>query len=173
MGFNPVPTFDWNVITGIIEPILIPFHSALNQYLGMFLSGLVTLAVYDCNSKWTRWIPINDNSLFDNTGRPFDVKRILTNYQFDDTKYRQYSPPYFSAASLVLYGANFALYPMAFVYSILCHWREMGTAIGETWDTFRPPHRSNYEGLDDPFCRIQKKHPEVPDWWGITPFCSS
>ncbi|KAB8281806.1 OPT oligopeptide transporter protein-domain-containing protein [Yarrowia lipolytica] len=166
MGFNPVPTFDWNVITGIIEPILISFHSALNQYLGMFLSGLVTLAVYDCNSKWTRWIPINDNSLFDNTGRPFDVKLILTNYQFDDTKYRQYSPPYFSAASLVLYGANFALYPMAFVYSILCHWREMGTAIGETWDTFRPPHPSNYEGLDDPFCRIQKKHPDVPDWWG-------
>ncbi|AOW01380.1 OPT oligopeptide transporter protein-domain-containing protein [Yarrowia lipolytica] len=165
MGFNPVPTFDWNVITGIIEPILISFHSALNQYLGMFLSGLVTLAVYDCNSKWTRWIPINDNSLFDNTGRPFDVKLILTNYQFDDTKYRQYSPPYFSAASLVLYGANFALYPMAFVYSILCHWREMGTAIGETWDTFRPPHPSNYEGLDDPFCRIQKKHPDVPDWW--------
>lgn len=165
LGFNPIPTFDWNVITGIIEPILIPFHSALNQYIGMFVSGLVILAVYYSNSKWTRWIPINDNSLYDNMGQPFDVKRILTNFVFDETKYKQYSPPYYSASSLVLLGANFALYPMAFVYSILCHYREMGSAMKDTWLTMRHANRSNYEGLDDPFCRIQKKHPEVPDWW--------
>ncbi|KAG5360454.1 Oligopeptide transporter 2 [Yarrowia sp. B02] len=168
LGYNPIPTFDWNIVTGIIEPLMIPFNSSLNQYIGMFLSGLFILAVYYTNNNYTKWIPINDNLLYDNTGNPFDVKRILTDSKFDETKYRKYSPPYYSAASLVLLGANFALYPMAFLYSVLCHWRMMASSLKDTWVTLRYLHRSNYHGLEDPFCRIQKKHKEVPDFWYYT-----
>ncbi|RDW24556.1 OPT oligopeptide transporter protein-domain-containing protein [Yarrowia lipolytica] len=165
MGYNPIPTFDWNMMNMLISPILTPLYSSMNQYVGMFVSGLFILAVFYTNNNYTKWLPINDNTLYDNTGNPFDVTKILTNFIFDESKYKKYSPPYYSAANLVLYGAFFALYPMAFVYSVLCYWKQMGIALRDTWLSLRYIHRSNYEGLDDAFSRIQKKHKEVPDWW--------
>ncbi|RDW24306.1 OPT oligopeptide transporter protein-domain-containing protein [Yarrowia lipolytica] len=165
MGYNPIPTFDWNMITGGISPILMPLYTSINFVGGVFVSGLVIMAIYYTNNNYTRWIPINTNELYDNTGNPFDVKKILTNFVFDDEKYRKYSPPYYSAANLVTYGAFFAMYPMSFVYSILCHYETMGVALKDTWKSLRYIHRSNFEGLEDPFSRIQRKHKEVPDWW--------
>lgn len=165
MGFNPISTFDWSTIKSIIPPILTPLFSVTNQYVGFFISGLFILAVYYSNNNYTKWLPINDNQLYDNTGNVFNVTNILTDYRFDEKKYKEYSPPYYTAANLVLYGAYFASYPMAFVYTCLCYYRLMGKALKDTVKSLRYLHRSNYEGLDDPFSRMQKKHKEVPDWW--------
>lgn len=166
MGYNPISTFDWSTIKGLgFSPILLPLYTTVNQYIGMFISGLFILAVFYTNNNYSRWLPINDNNLYDNTGQMYNVSKILTNYLFDEKKYQEYSPPYYTAANLVLYGAYFASYPMAFVYTGLCFWRTMGVALKDTFLAMRHIHRSNYEGLEDPFSRIQKKHKEVPDWW--------
>ncbi|KAG5368481.1 Oligopeptide transporter 2 [Yarrowia sp. C11] len=165
MGYNPIATFDWAQMTVLASPILMPLYTTMNTFVGMFISGLFIFAVYYTNNNYTRWLPINDNALYDNTGSPYDVTQILTNSMFDEKKYQSYSPPYYTAANLVLYGAYFSSYPMAFVYTGLCFWRTMWTAIKDTGKAMRHLHRSNYEGLEDPFSRMQKKHKEVPDWW--------
>ncbi|KAG5354755.1 Oligopeptide transporter 2 [Yarrowia sp. B02] len=165
VGINPIPTFDWNVMTMLISPINMPLFTVINSYVGFALGGFVILAIYYTNNNYTRWLPIIDNHLFDNKGEPYKVNKILTNFTFDVEKYKKYSPPYYSAGSLVVYGAFFAMYPLVFVYSILCEYKTMGVALKDTWKSLRYIHRSNYEGLDDPFSRIQKKHKEVPDWW--------
>lgn len=164
LGYNPISTFDWSTIKSF-PPITTPLYSTLNQYVGFFVSGLFILAVYYTNNNYTRWMPINDNSLYDNTGQSFNVSRILTDYKFDENKYKQYSPPYYTASSLVLYGAYFSSYPMSFVYTVLCYHKTMAKAIKDTALSLRYIHRSNYDGIEDPFSRIQKKHKEVPDWW--------
>ncbi|KAG5373339.1 Sexual differentiation process protein [Yarrowia sp. C11] len=144
LGFNPIPTFDWNQAVANIAPITLPLYTSLIIYAGTFFGGLVILAVYYSNNSWSAHIPINSNRLFDNKGKVYNVTRILTNYRFDKEKYLNYSPPYYAAANLVLYSAFFSIY---------------------TSKAIRYIHRSNYHGRVDPYSRYMRKHKEVPDWW--------
>lgn len=165
LGYNPIPTFDWNVINFGISPILLPLGTSINTYVGMFVSGLFIIAIYYSNNNYTRWLPINSNRLYDNKGKQYKVTKILTNFVFDEEKYKSYSPPYYTAANLMLYGAFFAIYPLGFLYTTLNNYETMWTALKETALSFRYLNRSNFEGLDDPFSRHQRKYKEVPDWW--------
>ena len=77
----------------------------------MLLGFFTIFCVYYSNSNWTAYFPINSNKLFDGKGRVYNVPKILDNlHAFEDVKYRQYGPPYFSA-NLALYGAYFFMYP--------------------------------------------------------------
>ncbi|AOW06920.1 OPT oligopeptide transporter protein-domain-containing protein [Yarrowia lipolytica] len=165
LGYNPIPTFDWNIINFGIQPILLPLYTSINMYVGVFISGFFIMGIWYSNNNYTKWIPINTNTLYDNTGKKFKVTKILTDYVFDEEKYKNYSPPYYSAANLVTYGAFFAIYPLSFVYTVLCNYEMMWVAIRDTALAMKNFRRSNYEGLEDPFSRHMKKHKEVPDWW--------
>ncbi|KAG5355101.1 Oligopeptide transporter 2 [Yarrowia sp. B02] len=165
LGFNPIPTFDWNQATGNLAPITLPLYTSITGFCGTLFGGLVILALYYSNNSWTGYIPINSNRLFDNKGMPFNVSRILTNYRFDREKYLAYSTPYYSAGNLVLYSAFFAVYTFSFVYTTLMDWRAMRDAIVDTAKAIRYIHRSNYHGRVDPYSRYMKKYKEVPDWW--------
>lgn len=165
LGYNPISSFDWNVAVSRSQPIFLPLFSNLNTYIAGLISGLVILAVYYTNNNWTGYIPINSNRLFDNKGKAYDVKKILTDYKFDDKKYREYSPPYYSAGNLVSYGSSFAVYPLMFVYTILMEWRIMKEALVEMAMSLRHFNRSTYLGRDDPFSRRMRQYKEVPDWW--------
>ncbi|KAG5360016.1 Oligopeptide transporter 2 [Yarrowia sp. C11] len=165
LGFNPIPTFDWNQATGNISPITYPLYTSLITYAGTLFGGLVILAVYYSNNSWSAHIPINSNRLFDNKGKVYNVTRILTNYKFDKEKYLNYSPPYYAAANLVLYSSFFSVYTCSFVYTILMDWRAMRDALVDTAKAIRYIHRSNYHGRVDPYSRYMRKYKEVPDWW--------
>ncbi|KAB8285324.1 OPT oligopeptide transporter protein-domain-containing protein [Yarrowia lipolytica] len=165
LGFNPIPTFDWNQAVAGIAPITLPLYTSVTGFVGTFFGGLVILAVYYTNNSWTAHIPINSNRLFDNKGKSFNVTRILTDYKFDKEKFLNYSTPYYSAGNLVLYSAFFSIYTFSFVYTILMDWRAMRDAIVETAKALRYIHRSNYHGRVDPFSRYMRRHKEVPDWW--------
>ncbi|KAG5370336.1 Oligopeptide transporter 2 [Yarrowia sp. E02] len=165
LGFNPIPTFDWNQAVAGISPITYPLYTSIVGYAGTFFGGLVILALYYSNNSWSGHIPINSNRLFDNTGKAYNVTRILTNFRFDKQKYLDYSPPYYSAGNLVIYSAFFSVYTCSFVYTILMDWRAMKEALVDTAKAIRYIHRSNYHGRVDPFSRYMRKHKEVPDWW--------
>lgn len=77
-----------------------------NNYLGTLLAGVVVIpAVYYSNMYYTGYLPINSSRLFTNTGEEYSVEQVLTNNILDNDKYQQYSPPYYTAANLVVYGA--------------------------------------------------------------------
>ncbi|GKU11702.1 unnamed protein product, partial [Fusarium langsethiae] len=73
LGFNPLPTFDWNIATYYIDPLLVPFHVTFNMFLGAVLGGITIIAMYWNNTYNTGYLPINTNTMFDNTGAKYNV----------------------------------------------------------------------------------------------------
>ncbi|ODQ82654.1 hypothetical protein BABINDRAFT_74823 [Babjeviella inositovora NRRL Y-12698] len=166
LGLNPIATFDWNYMTQIIQhPLATPWYTIANIYIGSIIAFFCIIGVYWSNHLWTGYLPINSNGLYTNTGKPFMVTEILTNGVFDEAKYQAYSPPYYSAANLVLYGAYFAIYPFSVVYTSMIEWTGMAASFRQVWYSLKDYKRSNFAGFNDPHCRMMSKYKEVPDWW--------
>ncbi len=132
LAYNPVTTFDWNIL-GYFNPLSVPFFSYSQQYLGTFISGLIILAVYYTNTKFTAYLPINSSGIYDNTGASYNVTMVMDGSRLDEKKYKSYSPPFYSAANLVVYGAFFLTYPLMFFYVLLDQWRIVMKACGDIW----------------------------------------
>lgn len=176
LGLNPWPTFDWNVADSA-SCLTIPFFTYVNQYIGLITAFVCILLVYYTNSKWTAYIPINSNGLYDNKGGRYDISRILDDkLRFSNDKYTAYSPPYYLAANLVLYGAYFCLYPFAILYNFINEWllvRQSFVHIGRTLKGLfqrrltSEPDDHGLSQMHDPHCDMMLKYPEVPDWWFV------
>lgn len=165
LGINPIPSFDWTVISYNL-PLSMPFYSQLNQYFGTFIAGSVLIpAVFWTNYKWSGYLTINSNSIFNNQGTKYKVSNVLTNGLLDHAKYMDYGPPFYTAANLVVYGAFFALYPFAIIWTGFTEWKAIYYSCKELWLSIRNPRRSNFEDSDDVHCQMMAKYPEVPDWW--------
>lgn len=165
MGFNPIPTFDWTVIN-YNSAMLIPFYSQFNQFIGTFITGLILIpAVFYTNYKWSGYLPMNSNHIFDNLGETYNVSRILKNGLFDSAKYADYGPPFYTAGNLVVYGAFFALYPFAIIYSFVTDWTAIRSSFTDLYISIRNPKRSNFDSHDDCHSKMMSKYKEVPDWY--------
>ncbi|KAJ6787667.1 hypothetical protein PWT90_09570 [Aphanocladium album] len=141
LGFNPIPTFDWNVIIQNGAPLAIPFFAYLQQAGGQFVSAFILIAIYWTNKSWTGYLPINSSSIFDNTGELYNISRVIDPQRAVvlEDKYKEYSPPFYTAGNLVTYGAFFMFYPVTMVFVLLDAWRpllkafrSMARAVKET-----------------------------------------
>lgn len=71
----------------------------------------MTLIVWYKNAWNTGYMPINSNKSFDNTGKTFQVAKILDeNSNLDLAKYQAYSQPWMSAGYIISFLWYFALY---------------------------------------------------------------
>lgn len=43
IGLNPVPTLDYNVVSGIVDPLITPYFAIINVVVGMSIMGLIFL----------------------------------------------------------------------------------------------------------------------------------
>ncbi|KAI5957124.1 hypothetical protein KGF54_000052 [Candida jiufengensis] len=164
LGLNPLPSFDWNIIN-TNACLIFPFYAQINQYLGSCLAFLVIVALWFTNFKWTGYIPINSSSLFDHFGNRYSVQSIVDeNSLFDQAKYDEVGPPYYSAANLVLYGAFISLYPFSIVYEGFMNRRPIWNALKGLARNFKNLKGSVYDGFHDPHTVMMKKYKEVPDW---------
>ncbi|KAK9328056.1 OPT oligopeptide transporter protein-domain-containing protein [Lipomyces starkeyi] len=164
LGFNPITTFDWAVIN-YSSPLVVPFFSLLNRYLGMLFSAFLLIIMYWTNYKWTAYLPINSNDVFDSMGQEYNISRVLNDNVINLDGYRNYSPPYISIGNLISTGAGFAIYTLCFTYIVLTERRLIWQAAKGLWLSIRHPKRSNLTSFDDPISRLMAKYPEVPDWW--------
>ncbi|KAH9431438.1 hypothetical protein MCOR27_005874 [Pyricularia oryzae] len=172
MGFNPLPTFDYNVAGSSI--LVTPWFSAIQQYSMRILSGLIIIGMYWGNMYWSAYMPINSNEAFDNTGVKYNVTRILnddrTSINLD--KYQEYGPPFFSGANVFGQGAWFAWYPMTLFSVTIQYWDSIKRSGIDMWKGI--PHRKSiYESYDDPHTRLMSVYPEVPDWWFLAVLLTS
>lgn len=170
LGLNPIPTFDWNIIDYNYS-LSIPFFSQLNQYIGTFIGFFVVLGLYYSNYKWTGYLPMNSNDIFTNTGDSYAVQEILdSNSKLVESKYQAYSPPFYTAGNLLVYGGIFAQYPFAFAYVFFTEWKAISRCFKQIYyqmKSFRSigNKTTTYDGFDDPQTRLMKKYKDVPDWW--------
>ncbi|KAG7663267.1 OPT2 [[Candida] subhashii] len=164
LGLNPIPSFDWNVIS-YSSPLVLPFYNQAATMVGMGIGFICILGVWYSNYKWTGFLPINSNGLFTNTGEPYMVTSVVNeNSLLDQKKYQSYGPPFSSAANLVVYGAFFAIYPFHIVYECTMNHKQMWDAMKSLGKTIRNFRRSTFEGHDDPHTQMMKAYPEVPEW---------
>jgi OPT family small oligopeptide transporter len=127
LGFNPISTFDWNVLSAYSYPLAYPFFAFFQQFLGTVLSGLIIIALYYSNTNWSAYLPINSSGIFDNTGNSYNITRVVNpaNGVLNEDAYKEYSPAFYSAGNLVIYGAFFAFYPLTMVFILLDAWRPL------------------------------------------------
>lgn len=96
LGFNPIPTFDWNYITGIMNPLAVPFFAFTQQYCGAILGGLIIAALYYNNTSYVGYLPPHTSSIYDNTGQRYNITKVLRpgTGVLDEEAYKNYSPPF-------------------------------------------------------------------------------
>ncbi|KAK9455515.1 OPT oligopeptide transporter protein-domain-containing protein [Dipodascopsis uninucleata] len=164
LGVNPWTTFDWNIARKF-SPLVTPFYSLANQFIGNFISAFFILGMYLTNYKWTAYLPLNTNALKTNRNENYQVSKILTDGVLDEKKYQSYSPPFYSAGDLVLYGSSFAFYPLSMLWILLNEWRSIFGSFRDFYNDLRHSKRSPYAKFNDPYSRMMSKYDEVPDWW--------
>lgn len=71
-------------------------------------------------------MPIISSQVFDDTGKPYDVSRILTpDYHFDHEAYRKYSKVYLPITYALSYGVQFASLSALITHTVCWHARDI------------------------------------------------
>lgn len=135
------------------------------MYISSILGGFIILGIYYSNMYNTAYLPINSSAAWTNNGTSYTVQEVITNNKLDEARYQQYSPPFYSAGYILTVGANFAFYPVYFLYITFNQWTTVSAAYKDFWAGLRKG-KSNYnENAMDVHSRIMAKYPEVPDWY--------
>ncbi|KAL2146343.1 hypothetical protein VTI28DRAFT_4368 [Corynascus sepedonium] len=163
--FNPITTFDWNVATSSYNALARPFFSTCTEWCGALLGAAIILGIFYSNMNYTAYLPINSSSAFANDGKPYQVQKVVTNNKLDEKAYQAYSPPFYSAGYILSVGANFAFYPVYFLYIMINQWKTVSRAYVDFYKGLRHG-KGNYDGSSiDVHSRLMARYPEVPDWW--------
>ncbi|KAF7536611.1 hypothetical protein G7Z17_g13018 [Cylindrodendrum hubeiense] len=169
LGVNPFPTLDWNVLLwDSADPLMVPFFSTFNRFIGVFISFWVVLGFWYGNLYDTGYLPINTNRVYDHFGKHYNVSLAVNDRGlFDSEKYAAYSPPFLGAGNVVIYMFFFGIYTSTLTYAALYHRREIVTGFKGLINSFRKKKPSTNEDLHDldVHARLMKSYPEVPEWW--------
>ncbi|KAI3082272.1 hypothetical protein CBS147353_2683 [Aspergillus niger] len=162
LGLNPLPTFDWNIVYALYDPIIYPFYALANIGIGTILGAFCVIApIYFSNVWKTAYFPIISNDVFDDTGNTYNVTRVLNSKgEFDLEGYEGYSQPYLTAGYSVMFFFFFAMYLATIVHVALYNRREIMKGFRALWKW-----ASAREEHEDVHNRLMKRYKEVPEWW--------
>ena len=149
-------TFDWNQITYLGSPLIIPWWAQANLF-GGFVVGIWIAApiLYFTNALHTAYLPILSGSSFDRFGDRYNVSIVSSDHStLRADAYANYSQVYISAGLIVAYFGGFALITAAVVHTTLYHGRFV-------WERLRGKRSMP----DDVHARLMRKYPSVPAWW--------
>ncbi|KAJ7140663.1 OPT-domain-containing protein [Mycena epipterygia] len=160
LGLNPIPTLDWNQLVYVVDPLIYPFYSTFNTFLGTLITLPIIVAIWYSNTWETAYLPINSNRVFDNTGAMYSVANAVgNNTLFDQALYDDYSPAYLAAGKILVYGLWFALYMATLSHAILYHRREIWHGLKSILS-----RRKTSEIHTDVHVRLMMNYKEVPEW---------
>ena len=149
-GFTIV-TFYW-VITPILYVRCSLFFSAHSCFL--------TILWQYTNVWYSSYLPLVSSRSFDNTGKRYNISRIVNNdSSFNLEAYKAYSPLFISASFAVTYGLGFASITATLTHTFLYYRKQV-------WIYAR---RSLSQQLDVHAC-LMSAYIEVPNWWYLTIF---
>ncbi|EQB50734.1 OPT oligopeptide transporter [Colletotrichum gloeosporioides Cg-14] len=163
LGFNPLPTFDWNVATHVVQPLVVPFRVTFNTFIGVFIGGITIIGLYWTNAYNTAYLPINSNLMYNHFGGSYNVSKILDSRGWlDEAKYQAYSPVYLAASSITMYYYFFAVYAATISYAILFHRHDIALGFKSLLRSFKKEASHDFK---DVHTRMMSNYPEVPEWW--------
>ncbi|KAK2053163.1 OPT family small oligopeptide transporter [Colletotrichum caudatum] len=152
MGLFPL-TFDWSMIAYNSNPLLSPHWAALNVFGGFVVFfWIVTPAIYYTNTWFTSYMPFCTADVYDRFGVAYNVTKVLTNNEFDQHKYAEYSPPYLPATFAFVYGLSFASITSVLSHVYFFHFDEIKHAMKGTLKL-------------DIHARLMRSYKTVKWWW--------
>lgn len=158
LGFNPLPTFDWNVATHVVQPLIVPFRVTLNTFVGVFLGGITIIGLYWTNAYNTGYLPINSNLMYNHFGGSYNVSKILDSRGWlDEAKYQAYSPVYLAASSITMYYYFFAVYAATVSYAILFHRSDIALGFRSLMRSFKKEASHDFK---DVHTQMMSNYPE-------------
>ena len=99
-------------------------------------------------------MPILSSSVFDNTGKPYDVSKILTgDFLFDREAYRNYSKVYLPITYVLSYAVQFAGLAALVTHTVCWHgrdiWRQSKKSFVEERSSSKAEYQDNDEGTQE------------------------
>ncbi|KAH7915147.1 OPT oligopeptide transporter [Hygrophoropsis aurantiaca] len=148
-------TLDWSMISYIGSPLVTPWWSEANTGAGLVICiWIIAPIIYYTNTFFTAYLPMSSYQSFDNTGLPYDPTQIVTDSQFDGTKYEAYSPVFMPATLAVAYGVAFAAFSSVVVHTFLWYRNDIARRFRRSLKDERDVH-----------ARLMQAYPEVPQLW--------
>ncbi|KAF5375910.1 hypothetical protein D9615_008169 [Tricholomella constricta] len=155
-------TFDWAQIAYIGSPLATPWWAEANIAVGfVFFFWILTPALHYTNAWESKYMPISSRGSFDNTGKAYDVSRIVNpDSTFNQEAYSAYSPLYLSTTFAISYGLSFASITATLTHAFLYYRKQIWTQA----------RRAMHE-QPDIHARLMSRYPQVPQWWYLIVFC--
>lgn len=146
LGLFPM-TFDWAQITYVGSPLLVPFWAAMNVIGGLaIVMWIIAPVFYYSNVLYSSYMPILSAGVFDNTGKIYDVSKILTpDFVFDKEAYTSYSRVFLPVTYMLSYGVQFAGLAALLTHTLCWHgqdiWRTWKKALEEARENGKPVYQ--------------------------------
>ncbi|KAF3910462.1 hypothetical protein ABW20_dc0108244 [Dactylellina cionopaga] len=198
LGLIPI-TFDWAQISYIGSPIITPLWAATNVLVGLVaVMWIIAPILYYTNVFFSSYMPILSASVYDNTGKFYDVQKVLTkDFLFDENGYKAYSKVFLPITYVLMYALQFAAMTALVTHTAIWHgkdiWKQgkralkigsttktetagtyqrLKTVSGkriETEEDLNDEEWADIVGDEDVHVRLMKKYPEAPmSWYLIT-----
>ncbi|KAG2157244.1 OPT oligopeptide transporter protein-domain-containing protein [Suillus clintonianus] len=182
--------FDWQYISGGVNPMTIPLKAQLSTFIGYILCMVVFVAVFYNNIWESQNFPFLAQLLFYQNGTIYNQTLILnSNYEVDPTLVAEQGLPFYAGTWVVaLLSTNLGL---AATFTHLLLWNKHDLRAAWTWmnmDTLRSWRANfdwkfwkhsgkrevpaNIEDLD-PHYREMLKYPDAPNSWYFMTFVLS
>ncbi|KAG1895556.1 OPT oligopeptide transporter protein-domain-containing protein [Suillus fuscotomentosus] len=182
--------FDWQYISGGVNPMTIPLKAQFSNLLGYILCMVVFVAVYYKNIWMAQNFPFLSQLLFYENGTQYDQTLILNaNYEVDPTLLAEQGLPYYSSTWIVyLLTSNLGL---AATFTHLLLWNRDDLRSAWSWMTpagvkqiwanfdwkFWKADGMRKQDVDDenidPHYKQMLKYPDAPNSWYFVVFLLS
>lgn len=148
LGLFPV-TFDWAQIAYIGSPLTTPFWAAMNVVGGLVVvMWIIAPIAYYNNIFYSAYMPILSSVVFDNTGKLYDVSRILTpDFLFDRAAYENYSRVFMPITYILSYGLQFAALASLLTHTACWHGRDIIRQWRNSLEEIKGQAKIGYEAL--------------------------
>lgn len=98
---------------------------------------LIECADY-ANTLYSSYMPILSSAVFDNTGKPYSVSKILNaDYTFDEEAYKQYSPLFLPITYALSYALQFAALAALITHTACWHGKDIAKQWQRSWVEIR------------------------------------
>ncbi|TFY70229.1 hypothetical protein EVG20_g2771 [Dentipellis fragilis] len=115
------------------------------------------------NTWYGAYMPISSRNAFDNTGKSYDLGRVLNpDATLNSTAYQEYSPLFLSTTFAVSYGLSFASMTATIVHSLIYFWKPIKLHFGRS-----------LQEQPDVHAQLMSRYPQVSEWCGDFHFCGA
>ncbi|KAL7921112.1 OPT superfamily oligopeptide transporter [Trichoderma austrokoningii] len=150
LGLFPM-TFDWAQITYVGSPLLVPFWAAMNVIGGLaIVMWIIAPLFYYSNVLYASYMPILSAAVFDNTGKVYDVSKILTpSFLFDREAYSNYSRVFLPVTYMLSYGVQFAGLAALLTHTLCWHGEDIWRAWKRSLVEAREQNKEGYQHVSN------------------------